>query len=98
MQERLFERSVVFTTISAVYFFWHWPGSKNDNSRPMIHHISAPYGFSINNWISKDNSSVSYLSEDDAVAMVRSHETDAYMVKIDLKAAFCQIPVHPDDH
>ena len=81
---------------SFIYFFWPWPGSQKDNSHLMIHHyLSTPYGSSVNDWISKDNFSVSYPSVDNAVAMVLSHKTDAYMIKIDLKAAFCQISVHP---
>ena len=40
---------------------------------------------------------LSYATIDDAIAILNSLGPSTLMVKIDLKSAFCQCPVHPDD-
>ena len=53
----------------------------------MIMHLSAPVGYSINDFISSDDFSLHYASIDDAVKLL-SLGTGAKTAKVDLKAAF----------
>jgi hypothetical protein len=63
----------------------------------MIMHLSAPAGYSINDFISCDDFSLHYASIDDAVKVLLSLGTGAKMAKVDLKAAFRMIPVRKLD-
>lgn len=63
----------------------------------LIHHLSAPPGFSINDYINPGKFSLSYATIDDAIAILNSLGPDTLMAKIDLKSAFRQCPVRPDD-
>ena len=69
---------------------------KQDKWR-MIIHLSAPAGYSINDFISSDDFSLHYASIDDAVKLLLSLGTGAKMAKVDLKAAFRTIPVRKLD-
>ena len=70
---------------------------KHDGGWRMIYHLSAPHGYSINDHINPDAYSLSYCSVDNAYAIVNLLGTGALMSKIDLKNAFCLIPIHPND-
>ena len=63
----------------------------------MIYHLSAPYGFSINDSIDPDTFTVFYCSIDDTFAIVSALGKGTLMAKIDLRNAFCLIPVRPED-
>lgn len=69
---------------------------KNSSKRRRIHHLSWPRGGdSVNAFI--EDMACSYQTFDDAVAMVLRLGRGCYLAKIDIKAAFRCIPVHPDD-
>ena len=59
----------------------------------MILHLSAPYGASVNDGISKEEFSLHYSSVDDAVKLLHSYGKGTIMAKVDLKAAFRMVPV-----
>ncbi|XP_069816798.1 uncharacterized protein [Dendropsophus ebraccatus] len=62
----------------------------------LIHHLSHPKGVSVNDGISPEDASVSYVSFDRAVALVRDAGRGALMAKSDIESAFRLLPVHPD--
>ena len=70
---------------------------KHDGGWRTIYHLSAPHGNSINDYIKPDDHTLSYCSVDDAYAILNLLGTGALMSKIDLKNAFCLIPVHLND-
>lgn len=70
---------------------------KHDGGWRAIYHLSAPYGSSINDFISSQDYTLSYCSVDDAFAIVSALGRGALMAKIDLKNAFRLIPVRPQD-
>ena len=70
---------------------------KHDGGWRTIYHLSAPYGSSINDSIKSQDYTLSYCSVDDAFAIVSTLGRGALMAKIDLKNAFCLIPVRPQD-
>ena len=63
----------------------------------MIHHLSAPQGRSINDFISRDDFSLWYSIVDDAISCLLTLEICALMAKIDLKSAFHMVLVCRDD-
>ena len=69
---------------------------KKDGTFRIILDLSSPHGMSINVGISKDSFSVRYSSFDDAVHLVRSSGTSAFMAKLDIRHAFRLCPVRPD--
>ncbi|KAM9329440.1 uncharacterized protein PAF06_002568 [Gastrophryne carolinensis] len=62
----------------------------------LIHHLSFPKGTSVNDGIDKELSSVSYISFDFALGLVREADPGARMAKTDIESAFRLLPVHPD--
>ena len=70
---------------------------KKGNKWRMILHLSAPFGSSINDFISKESFSLRYSSVDDAVRFLITLGTGARMAKADLKSAFRMVPVRPKD-
>ena len=70
---------------------------KKQNKWRMIMHLSAPEGYSINDFISSEDFSLCYTSIDDAVRLLLDLGTGAQMAKVDLKAAFRMIPVRKQD-
>lgn len=64
----------------------------------LIHHLSYPKGSSVNDGISKEDASVSYVSFDRAVMLVQQAGVGALMAKSDIESAFRLLPVHPDCH
>ena len=63
----------------------------------LIIDLSSPCGASVNDGISSQLTSLTYPKVDDAVSLVRSAGRGALMAKLDLKAAYRRVPVHPDD-
>lgn len=56
-----------------------------------------PEGESINDGISKELSSLSYVRVDDVVSRVLKLGKGALMARLDIKQAYRNIPVHPED-
>ena len=70
---------------------------KKNGKWRMIHHLSAPEGQSINDFISKEDFSLHYSSVDDATSILSELGKGALLAKVDLKAAFRMVPVHKTD-
>ena len=70
---------------------------KHDRGWRIIYHLSAPPGFSINDFIDSNSYSLSYCSVDDAYTIINELGTGALLSKIDLKNAFRLIPVRQSD-
>ena len=63
----------------------------------LIVDLSSPKGFSINDGISPELSSMSYVSLDHIASLVTSVGRGAFLVKADIKVAYCMVPIHPND-
>ena len=63
----------------------------------LIIDLSSPVGWSVNDGIEKELCSMSYVSIDQVVDCILNFESGALMAKIDIKQAYRNIPVHPDD-
>lgn len=64
----------------------------------MIHHLSYPKGFSVNDFIDEEFSKVSYANIDDAIRCVKQSGVGSFLSKTDIKNAFRIIPIHPGDY
>jgi hypothetical protein len=62
-----------------------------------IHDLSWPPGESVNSFISADNSSVKYISIEDAVKQVKLRGKNSLLCKVDLQDAYKSIVVRPAD-
>ena len=60
-----------------------------------ILHLSHPPGESINDFISKEDYSLHYITIDKAIAAIKRVGRGAWLSKLDIEAAFHIIPVHP---
>lgn len=69
---------------------------KKPNSYRIIHHLSFPFGSSLNDCIDKDLSSVSYSTFDQAVYLVHQFGPSALIAKANVEAAFRLFPINPD--
>ena len=63
----------------------------------VILHLSAPYGASVNDGISRDEFSLNYSSVDDAVRLFLKHGVGSLIAKVNLKSAFRMVPVRAED-
>ena len=63
----------------------------------LILDLCSPTGNSVNDGIAKELCSLSYTTVDDIAVSVQKCGRGALMAKFDLKAAYRQVPVHPDD-
>ena len=70
---------------------------KKDNKWRLIHHLSAPAGSSVNDYIPKEFFSFHYSSVDDSVHLLIAMVPGVLMAKANIKLAFRVIPVHPQD-
>lgn len=68
---------------------------KEPNSFRLIHNLSYPDKFSLNDVTDKEQASVQYASFDDALLLLRRFGTGALMAKADIKSAFRLLPIHP---
>ena len=64
----------------------------------LIHHLSFPYGTSVNSHIPTEASSVRYASIDDAIRIIRRTGRGCALAKTNVKNAFRLIPVNPNDY
>ena len=71
---------------------------KIPNEFRLIHHLSYPNGFSVNDGIASEHSSVSYSTTDDAITLIKQAGRGSFMAKTDIKNAFRLLPIHPDDY
>ena len=76
-----------------------WGDSQEEQARQMAAdlNLSAPEGSSINAGVQPDNCSLSYTSVDEVARGIRECGRGAEMAKINIKSAYRNIPVHPDD-
>ena len=63
----------------------------------LIVDLSSPDSASVNDGISSSLTSIHYASIDDAVTTILALGTGTLMAKLDLKAAYRSVPVHPED-
>ena len=63
----------------------------------LIVNLSFPQGSSINDGIDPDEFSMHYIKLDQIISMVFKHGPGALIVKFDVKAAYRNIAVHPND-
>lgn len=63
----------------------------------LIVDLSSPIGFSVNDGIDSPLCSLTYTSVAHAAELVASLGRGALMAKLDLKAAYRMVPVHPED-
>ena len=63
----------------------------------LIVDLSAPEGFSVNDGIQKDLCSLTYTSVEEVVQCIIQLGRGAMLAKIDIKHAYRNIPVHPQD-
>ena len=63
----------------------------------LTHNLSSPQGNSVNDHIDPTNTSVSYISFNDAVALVSRLGKGALLAKSDIKSAFHLLPGHPNE-
>ena len=63
----------------------------------LILDFSSPAGHSVNDGIPKDPYSLKYVTVDDAIRSLVDLGPGALMAKFDVKAAYRNIPIHPDD-
>ena len=86
--------------LSPPLFPFHWSALgavlKKDGTFRLILDLSSPRGQSTNEGISKDLYSVRYSKFHDAIALVRSSGSSAFMAKLDIKHAFRLCPARPD--
>ena len=55
-------------------------------------------GDSVDDGIAPELCSLSYVSTDDAVNLILEIGKGTHMVKVNLKDAYCVVPIHPRDH
>ena len=63
----------------------------------LIIDLSAPQGSSVNDGIAKELCSLAYTSVDEVVACVLKLGKGSLLAKMDLKQAYRNVPVHPQD-
>ena len=73
------------------------PKRNRPNKWRLIVDLSAPHGHSVNDGILKELSSLSYVSVDEVVAGILQRGRGTLMAKMDIRHAYCNIPVHPSD-
>ena len=61
----------------------------------LIHHLSHPHGFSINDGIAAENTQVHYATVADAIRLIKRAGPGCFLAKTDMGSAFRIMPVHP---
>ena len=59
----------------------------------MIHHMSYPRNYSVNDLIPREFSTVQYASIYDAIKFIKQAPSTVYLAKVDIKSAFRIIPI-----
>ena len=70
---------------------------KNPGEFRLIHHLSYPKGYSVNDGISSEYTSVSYATISDAIKQIKLAGPGCFLSKTDIKNAFRIIPIGPQD-
>ena len=73
------------------------PKNHQPNKWHLIVDLSHPSGHSINDGIPKDLCSLTYITADTAIDQIMALGKSTLLAKIDIKSAFCLLPVHPAD-
>ena len=73
------------------------PKASQPSKWRLILDLSSPHGSSVNDSISKELASLQYTSVDQAVKRIVSLGKDCLLAKIDVKQAYRNVPVHPQD-
>ena len=73
------------------------PNHHMPNKWRLIVDLSHPVDFSINDGIPKDLCSLTYITVDTAINHIIELGPGTLLAKIDIKSAFCLLPVHPSD-
>ena len=73
------------------------PKIKASGKWQLIVDLSAPHSKSVNDGITPEYSSLSYVTVDMIVDRVKSLGRGSLLAKVDIKSAYCIIPVHPAD-
>ena len=63
----------------------------------LIMDLSSPAGSSVNDGISSEWSSISYVSIDFLLSLVLEAGKGSTLVKADIKEAYRMLPIHPED-
>lgn len=63
----------------------------------LIVDLSSPEGNSVNDGISQELCTLSYISVDDAVQIVQKKGRGTLLAKVDIRSAYRIVPVHPED-
>ena len=63
----------------------------------LIVDLSSPAGHSVNDGISKSLCSLTYVSVDTAVKLVKQLGWGTLLAKVDIRSAYRMLPIHPDD-
>jgi len=71
---------------------------KEEGQFRLIHHLSYPFGSSVNDFIPEEIKQVHYASIDDAISIILAVGPKCALAKTDVSNAFRIIPIHPDDH
>ena len=64
----------------------------------LIHHLSYPWGSSVNDGIDSEHTRVCYATVDDAIKFIKLTGPGCFLAKTDIKNAFRIIPIRPDDY
>nr|XP_034965330.1 uncharacterized protein LOC118082278 isoform X1 [Zootoca vivipara] len=70
---------------------------KNPGEFRLIHNLSHPKGFSVNDGIPQELCTVKYATFDQAIKLIRKFGKGALLAKCDIESAFRLLPVHPQD-
>jgi hypothetical protein len=70
---------------------------KKDGDMRLIHHLSYPDGYSINDFIDRSACTVQYSGINDAASFIALLGRGCLLAKSDIKSAFRLIPIHPAD-
>ena len=73
------------------------PKSHQPNKWRLIVDLSYPVGFSVNDSIPKNLSSIKYITIDNAIQEILRLGKGILLAKIDIQSAFRLLPVHPKD-
>ena len=73
------------------------PKKGKPGKRRLIVDLSSPEGRSVNDGISKELSSITYPTVDHLAMLVQRVGRGAFLVKADVREAFRNVPIHPDD-
>ena len=73
------------------------PKSGQPGEWRLILDLSSPRGFSVNDGVDPSLCSLQYTTVDEAVGYILSLGKGALLAKIDIKQAYCNILVHPED-